>query len=412
MKIEYKIFEAEVKASNQDDLTVEHFISSESKDRGGDIMRADGMKIKGRVVVLFAHGRGPMGTEPIARPVWIKKGENAKGTRGILAKTQFYPDDLGKRLWDKAANGWMPNWSVGFRTLKEAYLEDGRTRDVTEWELLEYSPVGVPMNPDAQGPVVGTTPKKDDGFEGVLFKYLDIPDEQALKIIPGMEVKDLLGEDAGQGTGLRISLIPEDATTSELPTEDQLKGMPEFQEKPYPNEHACRLKDPKGYDRIRRQNDKFGTGIHATWGVKGTQVELQAIRFDAAKFTADQAKKWLKDHEYKCMMFEAASGKEGEASACTTDLERKVTELESALETLTDRLDALGKEAPGEQDPDAEAQGAGDNPPEKAKVPRLVFKREEEPGKDVKREALRLVVKDALTTEIRRQVRLKLGKVD
>jgi len=79
---------------------------------------------------------------------------------------------------------------------------------------------------------------------------------------------------------------------------------------PYPNEHAARLKEPSRYVRFRRENDKFGPGIHAIWGITsdGT-VELQAIRFDADKFTAAQARAWLKEHGHKPILFEPASGR-------------------------------------------------------------------------------------------------------
>src|SRR3989304_1842294 len=78
---------------------------------------------------------------------------------------------------------------------------------------------------------------------------------------------------------------------------------------PFPNEHDARLKDPSQYVRFRRENDKFGTGIHAVWGIKRDQTtELQAIRFDAKKFTAEEAKKWLKDHDQKAILFEKATG--------------------------------------------------------------------------------------------------------
>jgi len=37
---------------------------------------------------------------------------------------------------------------------------------------------------------------------------------------------------------------------------------------PYPNEHAARLIDPDKFDAdsFRRENDKFGAGIHAIFG--------------------------------------------------------------------------------------------------------------------------------------------------
>lgn len=79
---------------------------------------------------------------------------------------------------------------------------------------------------------------------------------------------------------------------------------------PYPNEHAARLKEPGQYAEFRRENNKFGDGRHAIWGIKKKprKVELQAVRFDAKKHTVAQAKKWLKDNGYKPILFEPASG--------------------------------------------------------------------------------------------------------
>ena len=43
-------------------------------------------------------------------------------------------------------------------------------------------------------------------------------------------------------------------------------------------------------------------------------MELQSIRFDAEKFSAAQAKAWLKDHSYEPILFEPASGDKAEAA--------------------------------------------------------------------------------------------------
>jgi hypothetical protein len=80
---------------------------------------------------------------------------------------------------------------------------------------------------------------------------------------------------------------------------------------PYPNEHSARLKTPGQYDEFRRQNNKFGSGVHAIFGIKKgppRKSELQAIRFDAKKFTVKEAKKWLKDNDHKPILFEPATG--------------------------------------------------------------------------------------------------------
>ncbi len=79
---------------------------------------------------------------------------------------------------------------------------------------------------------------------------------------------------------------------------------------PYPNEHAARLVEPDRFDAdsFRRVNDKFGEGVHAIFGkLKGEDsMTLQAIRFDAGKFTADEARQWLKAHDYEPIAFEEA----------------------------------------------------------------------------------------------------------
>jgi hypothetical protein len=85
---------------------------------------------------------------------------------------------------------------------------------------------------------------------------------------------------------------------------------------PYPTEHSARLRDPGKYERFRRENDKGGEGVHFIFGItRGGKAELQAIRFDASKFTPAQARKWLADHGHKPIDFEPASGQPAKASA-------------------------------------------------------------------------------------------------
>lgn len=63
---------------------------------------------------------------------------------------------------------------------------------------------------------------------------------------------------------------------------------------PYPSEHAARLVDPAKFAQFRRENDKFGPGVHAIFGItEAGKSELQAIRFDAAAFSLDHVRRWL-----------------------------------------------------------------------------------------------------------------------
>jgi len=85
------------------------------------------------------------------------------------------------------------------------------------------------------------------------------------------------------------------------------RSMPETEARPYPNEHAARLTNPNQYDRIRRVNDEFGAGIDAIYGIKDETAELQAIRFDADRFTPAEAREWLSENDYSPMEFEEAT---------------------------------------------------------------------------------------------------------
>jgi hypothetical protein len=79
---------------------------------------------------------------------------------------------------------------------------------------------------------------------------------------------------------------------------------------PYLTEHAVRLEPPSKYERFRRENDKFGAGIDAIWGITADdKVELQALRFDAKRYSVEDVRQWLKEHGYEPLEIEPAEQK-------------------------------------------------------------------------------------------------------
>jgi len=171
MEIKRKNFVSEIKQADDGDLVISHFVSTEEIDRGGDCMRADGMRIEGRPVVLLQHGRTGIGAEPIGKPLDIR-ADMYQGKKGVIARTKFYDDALGRRIYEKVRDGYMPSFSVGY-IIDESkdVLKNGKFyyRDILRWRLLEYSVVGIPMN-------AGATTFKDGGEEEALcFKIL--PDD-------------------------------------------------------------------------------------------------------------------------------------------------------------------------------------------------------------------------------------------
>lgn len=155
--MERKFFPAEVKVYDDKTLTITHFVSTEDKDRSGDVMRADGMQLDGTPSVLKQHGFDPdTGAEPIAKCLDIRVATNEHGQKGIMVRTQYYdgsgltpPDNTGRRLYEKAKGDFMPYWSVGY-IVNKAIPARGGGREIVEWTMAEYSQVGVPDNVNAK----------------------------------------------------------------------------------------------------------------------------------------------------------------------------------------------------------------------------------------------------------------------
>lgn len=78
--------------------------------------------------------------------------------------------------------------------------------------------------------------------------------------------------------------------------------------RPYPNEHAARLTDPDQYDSLRRVNDEGAPGIDFIYGIKEGESEIQAIRFNSARYSPTEARDWLAEHDFSPIMFEEATG--------------------------------------------------------------------------------------------------------
>ena len=106
---------------------------------------------------------------------------------------------------------------------------------------------------------------------------------------------------------------------------NKIKNDRSYEERPYPNEHAARLHDPRKYSTFRRVNNAFGNGIDAIYGIIDNKTELQAIRFDKKLFTVAQAKAWLSKHNHKPILFEPATERQS--------METEIIHRASAMDT-------------------------------------------------------------------------------
>jgi HK97 family phage prohead protease len=150
MELEYKNLPFEIKQTESDDnffFFQGHAAVFNTIDRGGDRILPGAFKESLEnipVKILWQHKT----SEPLGVPVEIR--EDAKGlfVRGKMPKN----DDLVKgRVVPQMEVGSVDSLSIGFLTKERVWREvDGvDIRDIVKVDLFEFSPVSIPMNPDA-----------------------------------------------------------------------------------------------------------------------------------------------------------------------------------------------------------------------------------------------------------------------
>lgn len=149
MKIQFKELGLQpvvIRASevNEEDMTIIHYVSTPTPDRYGDVVEQAGMddtKFKNNPVVLFGHKSREL---PIGKSRWVKAD-----SIGVLAQTAFDKDsEFAREIFRMNKEGILNAWSIGFIPLEYSFLKEGGML-VKKWELLEYSSVPIPANPDA-----------------------------------------------------------------------------------------------------------------------------------------------------------------------------------------------------------------------------------------------------------------------
>lgn len=140
-----KTYQAETKAAS-DDRSLVVKITTSNPDRSQDVVVPQG-------AVLDNYQRNPVvALNHKYDGLAIAKTEQLEVTEdGIMAKVKF-PDlgvyGLADTVYELYKGGFMNAWSIGFIPL-EASDREGGGREFKKWELLEYSAVLVPDNPEA-----------------------------------------------------------------------------------------------------------------------------------------------------------------------------------------------------------------------------------------------------------------------
>jgi len=141
-----RVFTGEIKGIDEKEHTLTAYVSTGARDRMDEVLSPDGVDLKAykkNPVVLWAHNYQQ---PPIGKALWIKRdGE------GIVSKVKFANTEFAQEVFELYKDGYMKAFSVGFIP-KEHEDGDGKKtprRTYTKWEMLEYSAVPVPANPEA-----------------------------------------------------------------------------------------------------------------------------------------------------------------------------------------------------------------------------------------------------------------------
>lgn len=158
-----------VKAVDEEKREVVHLITNPAVDRVGDIVDPKGVDLTNYVKnpVVMADHHYSIGA------VIGKATDISVGDDGITARTQFRDTPLAREAFALSVEG-LGGWSIGFRPTVSHSIREGkraackvcearwkeatRGKDpadawvggwhFTGWEMLEYSSVAIPMNPD------------------------------------------------------------------------------------------------------------------------------------------------------------------------------------------------------------------------------------------------------------------------
>lgn len=188
MELLKRVFDGEIKGIDVEQRTLTAYVSTNARDRMDEVLLPEGVdltKFKRNPIVLWAHDYHQ---PPIGKALWIKRDG-----AGILSKMQFANTEFAQEIFNLYKDGFMKAFSVGFIP-KEAADGDGEKsprRTYKKWEMLEYSAVPVPANPEALMLAVSKGILMDEGLKS----YFEMPLEEKAKEGEGMvlepeEIKD------------------------------------------------------------------------------------------------------------------------------------------------------------------------------------------------------------------------------
>lgn len=211
--MEKKVFVSEIKGIDEKEMTMTATISSNAKDRQGEVLEPKGVDLKNYLknpVVLWAHDYS---MPPIGKALWVRRDGDT-----VVSKVQFAKTPFAQEIFQLFKEGFLKAFSVGFMP-KEWEDGDGQKkpyRTYTKWEMLEYSAVPVPANPEAIALAMQKGILKDESLIKAFTAQEAAVEEEVVQEFNHEEVQEEVVKDNGlEELIAENSLLKEQLTLSE-----------------------------------------------------------------------------------------------------------------------------------------------------------------------------------------------------
>ncbi len=150
-----KVSAGEMLDVDKGERTIKSKITSDRVDSDQEVVITSGLKLERfhkNPVVLFMHDPYTV----VGKSLWQKIGKNS-----IVASTRFAQTELAEDVFQLYAGGFLKGWSIGmeWQSIERRDLKPGDLKKRPDWagarsvitsaEIIEYSAVSIPANPDA-----------------------------------------------------------------------------------------------------------------------------------------------------------------------------------------------------------------------------------------------------------------------
>lgn len=130
---------------NETERTLIHYVTTKAVDRDNEVVIPEGITLfnyQKNPQVLWNHISFSDKVTTIGKSLWQKADSS-----GLLCKTEFASTSLASEVFELYKGGFLTSWSIGF--IVKDFIDENNIRTFTSTELLEYSAVTIPANPEA-----------------------------------------------------------------------------------------------------------------------------------------------------------------------------------------------------------------------------------------------------------------------